>query len=62
MSQLRVTKAEMWKKSYELIVKLPDLEVRAGPWVAEVELATGDSWKAHTGVLLKQSGNCGGEN
>ena len=62
MSQHRVTKAEMWKKSYELIVKLLDLEVRAGPWGAEVELAIGDRWKAHIGVLLKQSSNCGGEN
>ena len=58
-SQLRVTKAKMWKQSYELTVKLLDFEVRAGPWGAEVEQAIGDTWETHPGALPHI---CGGEN
>lgn len=43
-------------------VKVLDLTVRAGPWGAEAELATGGGWEAYRGVLGKQSHNRGGEN
>lgn len=42
-SQLRVTKAEMWKQSYELPVKLLRLRVRLDPGVQRVEQAIGDT-------------------
>lgn len=40
-------------------VKVLDLTVRAGPWGAEAELATGGGWEAYRGVLGKQSHNRG---